>query len=94
MVQLPYSLVVSRILVKAVILYISSVKIEALPGCMVLLLYAGASFQIFFWVGGGQRRLGERSQPNQQGVCVGRGCKLPSRIFFDFELFYVLFEAT
>ena len=60
---------------------------------------SGASFQIFFFFffffgGGAQRRLGERSEPNQQGDSGGGGCcKPPSKSFFDFELFYVLFEA-
>ena len=37
----------------------------------------------------------ERSEPNQVGMLGGGGhCKPPLRKSFDFELFYVLFEAT
>ena len=49
----------------------------------------------FSW--GRQRRLGEQSEPNQQGVCGwggGRGGSVnpPRGIFFYFELFYVLLK--
>ena len=56
----------------------------------------------FSWGGGGgQRRLGERSESNQwlgegvKGGSKGGGAVNPPREkSFDFELFYVLFEAT
>ena len=58
----------------------------------------GVSFQIF--LRGGQRRLGERNELTQQGEFGGGGgggglLQAPiKKLFFYFELFYVLFEAT
>ena len=54
----------------------------------------GASFQIF--LGRGRDGLTNEASLVSRGFVGGvrGGCKPPSRKFFYFELFYVLFEAT
>ena len=52
---------------------------------------AGASFQTFLG-GAGQRRSGERSEPNLLGVREG-AVSPPEKNVYS-KLFYVLFEAT
>ena len=56
----------------------------------------GRQFRFFLWGGGGGKDgLASEASLVSMGLAGREGvCKSPSRKSFDFELFYVLFEAT